>query len=363
MDTRILVLDPSDDEFRFRLVDTDLSVANALRRAIIAEVPTIAIEFVEVESNTSPLVDDMLVHRLGLVPLDSTDVGAMRYPHECACDDGECNECSKHYEMHVHCTEEKRAVTSADLVPVNHDVLPATKYELLSAAYVRGTGTVLLADASAASAASQHAASQHAASQHAASSQYAMDTDALGFASQTPLSQSHAARSTTIDAPISITRLARDQDLKLHAVARKGTGRTHAKWIPVGSVAMKAEPHIVLNQHRVTELKAEERRAFAATCPRGVYKFDAASNQLTVERPQECIYCQECKIFANEQVKMPDLVSVREARGPRGYPNFDFILEPTGALRSADIVLTALRELKTKLRILQEEIRQAVPMQ
>ncbi|ORZ29679.1 DNA-directed RNA polymerase, partial [Catenaria anguillulae PL171] len=52
--------------------DTDLSVANAIRRVIIAEVPTIAIDLVDVECNTSPLVDD-----------DSAK--HMKYSHECSC--------------------------------------------------------------------------------------------------------------------------------------------------------------------------------------------------------------------------------------------------------------------------------------
>ncbi|KAJ3332764.1 45 kDa subunit of RNA polymerase II [Blyttiomyces sp. JEL0837] len=49
---------PEEKFIRFILSNTDLSVANALRRIMIAEVPTMAIDLVEIENNTSVLVDD-----------------------------------------------------------------------------------------------------------------------------------------------------------------------------------------------------------------------------------------------------------------------------------------------------------------
>lgn len=42
----------TSDSINFVLNNTDLSIANALRRAMIAEVPTMAIDLVEFESNT-----------------------------------------------------------------------------------------------------------------------------------------------------------------------------------------------------------------------------------------------------------------------------------------------------------------------
>lgn len=57
------------DTLQFDLVGVDASLANAIRRVLIAEVPTMAIEKVFVMNNTSIIHDDVLAHRLGLVPI------------------------------------------------------------------------------------------------------------------------------------------------------------------------------------------------------------------------------------------------------------------------------------------------------
>lgn len=53
----------------FDLIGVDASAANALRRIVIAEVPTVAIETVYVWNNTSIVQDEVLAQRLGLIPL------------------------------------------------------------------------------------------------------------------------------------------------------------------------------------------------------------------------------------------------------------------------------------------------------
>lgn len=60
-------LTPSAIEFD--LVGVDAPIANALRRIMIAEVPTVAIEDVYIWNNTSIMQDEVLAHRIGLVPL------------------------------------------------------------------------------------------------------------------------------------------------------------------------------------------------------------------------------------------------------------------------------------------------------
>lgn len=53
----------------FEMKGVGPAVANAFRRILLSEVPTVAIEHVFVVNNTSVLQDEVLAHRLGLVPL------------------------------------------------------------------------------------------------------------------------------------------------------------------------------------------------------------------------------------------------------------------------------------------------------
>mmetsp|Transcript_31670 Transcript_31670/g.75236 ORF Transcript_31670/g.75236 Transcript_31670/m.75236 type:complete len:121 (-) Transcript_31670:147-509(-) len=78
----ITVRNCTDDEMEFVLTGTDPSVANALRRAMMSDVPTIAIDLVEIEKNTTCLTDEFLAHRLGLIPIVSNRVNDLKFPWE-----------------------------------------------------------------------------------------------------------------------------------------------------------------------------------------------------------------------------------------------------------------------------------------
>lgn len=71
--------DKKNKKLSFLLKGSNEAFANAIRRLIIEEVPTLAVEEVEVKDNNSALHDEMLALRLGLIPI-KTDLKSYRLP-------------------------------------------------------------------------------------------------------------------------------------------------------------------------------------------------------------------------------------------------------------------------------------------
>lgn len=63
----------------FSLIGIDAAVANAFRRILLAEIPTVAIESVFIQNNTSIVQDEVLAHRLGLIPLKGGKAGLLGF--------------------------------------------------------------------------------------------------------------------------------------------------------------------------------------------------------------------------------------------------------------------------------------------
>ncbi|CDK29286.1 unnamed protein product [Kuraishia capsulata CBS 1993] len=59
----------TEREANFDLINIDTSIANAFRRIMLAEVPSVAAEHVYVYNNTSVVQDEVLAHRIGMIPL------------------------------------------------------------------------------------------------------------------------------------------------------------------------------------------------------------------------------------------------------------------------------------------------------
>ena len=68
-----------DGRNTFELTGVSPAFANALRRVIVEDVPTMAIHDVELLKNSSVLYDEIIAHRLGLIPL-TTDLKGYELP-------------------------------------------------------------------------------------------------------------------------------------------------------------------------------------------------------------------------------------------------------------------------------------------
>ena len=80
----IKVLSKDQQKVTFILEGINPVIANTIRRYVINYVPTMAVEEVTFQKNSSALYDEMLAHRLGLIPLES-DLKSYNLPEECKC--------------------------------------------------------------------------------------------------------------------------------------------------------------------------------------------------------------------------------------------------------------------------------------
>jgi len=109
-----------DSLARFTLSGASTAFANAFRRAMIGNVPTLAIEDVRIYDNTSALFDEMLAHRIGLIPL-KTDLSSYSTQDTCSCGGAGCPGCTSTYTLSV---EGPKTVMSSDLIPQDPKAAP-----------------------------------------------------------------------------------------------------------------------------------------------------------------------------------------------------------------------------------------------
>lgn len=93
MSMEIKSLRHDDKSWEFVFKGTSAWYLNLLRRMIINRVPTMAIDEVKFIDNSSALYDEMVAHRLGLVPL-TTDLGSYFESPKCKCKGAGCARCS-----------------------------------------------------------------------------------------------------------------------------------------------------------------------------------------------------------------------------------------------------------------------------
>merc|ERR1719209_1262651 len=67
----VRVVSRTERDLEFDMVGYDTAMVNALRRILLSDVPSMAIEKVHMYQITSIMQDEVLAHRLGLIPLNA----------------------------------------------------------------------------------------------------------------------------------------------------------------------------------------------------------------------------------------------------------------------------------------------------
>ena len=112
---KVEVIELKDRYAKLKISDTSPYFVNALRRVMLREVPKLAIENVIFYDNTSPLFDEIIAHRLGMIPLP-TDLNLLVPREECTCKGEGCPNCTVRYTLS---REEPGMIYSGDLQPEN----------------------------------------------------------------------------------------------------------------------------------------------------------------------------------------------------------------------------------------------------
>uniref|UniRef100_A0A1I7ZD59 DNA-directed RNA polymerase II subunit RPB3 n=1 Tax=Steinernema glaseri TaxID=37863 RepID=A0A1I7ZD59_9BILA len=189
--------DSDDEVVSFYIKHTHLGTANALRRVLIAEVPTLAIDWVQVDANTTVLHDEFIAHRMGLIPLACDSViNHMQYTRDCDCT-AFCDRCAVEFELNVKCHEDTRSVTTADLRSSDGQVYPACGIHLKN---FRASNPAYLRP------------------DHKRDEQMTEEQEVL------------------------IVKLRKDQEIRMKCYAKKGFAKEHAKWSPVEAVQFTYDP-------------------------------------------------------------------------------------------------------------------------
>jgi len=122
----VQILEKTDDYMRFIVKGVDVPFVNALRRIMLAEVPSMAIGEVVIIENSSMLQDEILAHRLGFIPL-KTDLDSYNLPEECTCkSEFGCNLCRLALTLEAEAVEDVITVYSKDLKSENPNITPVS---------------------------------------------------------------------------------------------------------------------------------------------------------------------------------------------------------------------------------------------
>ena len=246
---KLKIIDKDKLSMTFVLEGITEAVANTIRRYAINEVPTLAIEEVSIQRNSSALYDEILAHRLGLVPI-KTDLKSYKTKEECPCKGKGCAQCTLFLSMKV-----------------------------------KGPATV--------------------------------------YSSQL---ESKDPKAVPVIENIPITKLLKNQEVKLEATAILGKGKTHMKFSP-GLVYYKGYPTITI-----------EKRS-------GIKKVIDASDNCLVEKDDNLVI----KDFKKWNDALEELCEKNGMKLAASKEDFIFTIESWGQLSPKEILLKALEIYDDKL--------------
>ncbi|CEJ82617.1 Putative DNA-directed RNA polymerases I [[Torrubiella] hemipterigena] len=312
----------NNDQFEasFSLIGIDASISNAFRRILLGEIPTLAIENVYIENNTSVIQDEVLAHRLGLIPFKGGRDGLQNFLkwHKKA-EPGEdayagCFDYNTvRLELDITCT------VNPDAAPGEQDPLKAYKNANVYAKDIVFVPT-------------------------GQQEKYFSGEDAIA----------------PVNPDILIAKLRPRQTIQLAMHMHKGIGGDHAKFSPVATASYRILPTINI----LKPIVGADAEKFAKCFPEGVigletiskkeasqagsgYEGHAGEVKAVVVDAMKDTVSRECLRHAEFDGK------VKLGRRP---DHFIFSIESTGQWDSDELFLESVKHLKLKCKKLEQQV-------
>ncbi|XP_076096544.1 DNA-directed RNA polymerases I and III subunit RPAC1-like [Mytilus galloprovincialis] len=293
---RIDMVKMSHDELEFDMVGVDASIANAFRRILLSEVPTMAIEKVFIYNNTSIIQDEVLAHRLGLIPIKA-DPRLFEYRQE-GDTEGTAGD-TLEFQLKVKCTKCLKVADTTDPDDLYKDHKVTTKH-----------------------------------------------LKWVPIGNQAEIFKEGEIRPVHDDILIAKLRPGQELDIRMHCV--KGIGKDHAKFSPVATASYRLLPEITLLQTVEGSLAEKLQKCFSP----GVIEIDRVKGgrkkaRVANSRKDTC----SREVFRHEDLK--DTVKLERIRD-----HFIFCVESTGVLTPDVLVCEAVQVLMKKCRTFLTELKE-----
>lgn len=290
---QIKLIKCTKEKLEFDMIGVDVSVANAIRRILIAEVPTMAIEKVFVMNNTSFIHDEILVHRLGLIPIYA-DPRKFHFKTE---EEDPTDLNTIVFQLTVKC--EKKPDFPQDSADPKSMFINSSVYSSQLKWIPQGDQEEVFAD--------------------------------------NPIKPVHD------DILIAKLRPGQEIDVQLHC--EKGIGKTHAKWSPVSTASYRLMPHITLLEEIKGELAEKLQSCFS---PGVIELVDVKGEKVArVANPRN-------DTMSREVFRHPELAD--KVRIARKRDHFIFSIETTGALPPEVLLREAIQIFINKIQTVKSSL-------
>ncbi|SAM01839.1 hypothetical protein [Absidia glauca] len=284
----------------FDLIGVDVSVANALRRIMIDEIPTIAIERVYVMNNTSVIQDDALVQRLALIPIKACPA-SFGYKTDHKGNPSELN--TVFFKLKKECQRNPEAVDQE-----------TNPYELYINSHV-----------------------------------YSGDLVWEPWGNQGERFVDDPIRPVQDDILIAKLRPGQEIDMEIHCT--KGLGKDHAKWSPVATASYRLLPEINILQ----PIKGDDAIKFKNCFPEGVVALVKDDDEETMAK---IVNPRKDTVVNKEVLRHKEFDN--KVQLTRVYDHFIFNVESTGIIPPEEIFPLAVSILFQKVGIIQSNLEKLI---